>query len=256
MLESLRAYEDQATEVLNASDELADLDLDSASGADEAWKRIIGRDSLPEHWAAVVGSVAAQLREELEQNPSKQTAAFLGHQLGTAWAMLMYTRHLEPLVWRGYVSSGVDNLRKVLKEWETNRDSADEEFWQGLLDDSPFVLSQVLPPPIVVVRDKAYVGGKTLDNSSGQLTDFLLAQAATGNVALLELKTPVTKLLSSRYRAGVFPPSRDLVGAVTQVLTQRDTLLGNRAGIGLGELTAFNSTCIVLVGNSSGARCG
>jgi hypothetical protein len=246
---SIDALVERATAILERSERLADLDLDDEQEAEEAFARINKQDRYPEYWAAVLGAVAEALKDALERGADPMKIAHLSQQITFAWAMLLFTEQLEPLVWRGYQASGVDAMRALLGLWNLNKDNADESFWQGTFDDSPFVLSQVLPHPVVLVRGKAYVGGKTIDNSGGQITDYLLSQAITGNAALLELKAPTAKLLGGEYRNGVYPPSGDLTGAVAQVLSQRDSLVSDRDSLlRAHRVTAFNPACIVLIG--------
>ena len=79
-----------------------------------------------------------------------------------------------------------------------------EPTWQRFLQENPFVLSMVFGRPI------------------GKIADFLVRNALTGNAALVEIKTPRAKLLNEKpYRAGVYTPSRELTGAISQVLDQR-----------------------------------
>ena len=248
---SIDALLQRATTVLEGSERLADLDLDDEQQAGEAFSRIDGQDRYPEYWAALVGSVAELLKEALDGGIDPMKVGHLSQQLTFAWTMLVFTEQLEPFVWRGYQATGVEAMRALLQVWDQNKGNSDEAFWQEKFDDSPFVLSQVLPHPIVLVRGKAYVGGKTIDNTGGQITDYLLSQAATGNAALLELKTPTAKLLGAEYRNGVYAPSADLAGAVAQLLSQRDSLVSERdrlLRVEGEELIAFNPASIVLIG--------
>ena len=49
---------------------------------------------------------------------------------------------------------GVANLRAVLKMWAENRDNADEEFWQKVLSEHSYVLSQLFAYPLVVIAKR------------------------------------------------------------------------------------------------------
>jgi hypothetical protein len=60
--------------------------------------------------------------------------------------MLVFTQQLEPLVWRGYQSSGVDAMQRVLQLWETNQQNPDEEFWQRVFDDYLRLVSGTAAP--------------------------------------------------------------------------------------------------------------
>jgi hypothetical protein len=81
-------------------------------------------------------------------------------------------------------------------------------------------------PPYVQFKNQAYVGGKSFDNSNGKYPDFLLKHKATNNTFIIEIKKPETSLLENKPYRGkdVFSPSKELVGAISQVLSQKYSL--------------------------------
>ena len=96
-----------------------------------------------------------------------------------------------------------------------------ESSWQDFLNENSFLLSLAFGCPVVRVRDQASVGGHKLSGAGGKFTDFLVKNSMTNNSAVVEIKKPNTKLLNeTSYREGIYTPSRDLVGAVSQVLDQ------------------------------------
>jgi len=148
---------------------------------------------------------------------------------------------------------GVASLKRALLKWHENRENADEEFWQQLLAGHAFVLEQLFQVPVVVVKSKAYVGGKSVLNKGGRIVDFLVQNKITRAVALVEIKTPKTPLLGTEYRAGVYNISEDLSGAVMQVLSYRDSLGQDRLSL-LGDedirAEAFDPMCVVVIGQA------
>lgn len=58
----------------------------------------------------------------------------------------------------------LESFRETLSE---HRDDSTEEFWQQLLADNSWVLAQLSGSPLVVINEKAYVGGKMIDNTGG-----------------------------------------------------------------------------------------
>ena len=74
--------------------------------------------------------------------------------------------------------------------------------------------------PTIFVRATPYVHGKRVTGHGGKYSDFLMRGQGTGNVALIEIKAPGTKLLTP-YRSEQQGPSPELTGAITQVLGQR-----------------------------------
>jgi hypothetical protein len=139
---ALDRYKERTTEILNDSERLAGLDLDDEAQAAEALSRVEDHDQYPEWWAVLVGGGAKALRERIEPGADSNEVAVIAEHLAFAWAMLVFTQHLEPLVWRGYESSGVEAMQRVLTLWEANNRNQDEAFWHGMFNDYPFILSQ------------------------------------------------------------------------------------------------------------------
>jgi hypothetical protein len=114
------------------------------------------------------------------------------------------------------------------------------------------VLSHVLAYPIVIIGEKAYVGGTRLDNKGGKEADFLAKAAVTNGVVIIEIKTPTTDLLGAKYR-GVFPLSVEVNGAVSQVLNYRQRFSRDFASLALEgrtPLTLGEPRCIIIAGNA------
>jgi len=149
---------------------------------------------------------------------------------------------------------GLANLQSILKLWKDNEANDDEEFWQRTLSEHSFVLSQLFAYPVVIIRGKAYVGGKRIDNTKGQLVDFLGRVPTSGAAVLIEIKTPGTPLLAAQYRQQVYPPSTDVTGAISQVLQYRETFLSEMHALTAGEdtdLTLCDPRCVVIAGCAS-----
>ena len=73
--------------------------------------------------------------------------------------------------------------------------------WQMFFNKNPFVLSMAFGYPIIVVQERATVGGRTLSGRGDSFTDFLVKNSMTNNTAIIEIKTPKAKLLNeSTYR--------------------------------------------------------
>ena len=147
---------------------------------------------------------------------------------------------------------GLANLRSLLRIWSANLENKDEEFWQQLFARHSFVLSQLFAYPVVLIKGKAYVGGKDLSNAGGNLVDFLYRTESSGAAVLIEIKTPMTPLLGTLYRQGVYPPSNDLSGGLSQVLKYRESLMSEFHSLSKGtpELTLSEPSCLVVMGNA------
>lgn len=98
-------------------------------------------------------------------------------------------------------SVDVSKLDALLNEWDANADNGDEDFWQDLLTRNAWVFSQLTGSPVVLLQERAYVGGKGISNTRGGMVDYLLANALTDNVSLVEIKTPAAALSDARYRS-------------------------------------------------------
>jgi len=245
-------YYNEFLSVLQKSDALKDLDLDSEAGIQAAIERITTNDALrnsSEYWAVAVGGALAQTIDALEKDDALW-AVWAMNRLTNAHAMLVFKTNLEEITWRGYLT---DSLREVLQIWETNQHNADEEFWQQTFMAHPLILSQAFATPTVILKGKAYVGGKGIDDSQGKIADFLVANQLSENAALIEIKTPETPLLNKkRYREGVYAISPDLSGAIIQVATQRDALLKEYDSLQRNStvrFSAFSPHGFVIVGH-------
>ena len=91
-------------------------------------------------------------------------------------------------------------------------------------------------------------------NRGGNLVDFLIKNKVTKTVGLIEIKTPKTPLLGSRYRDQIYNISSELSGAVLQVLSYRENLTRERDSL-LGrhdiDLESFDPKCLVIIGHAA-----
>ena len=148
---------------------------------------------------------------------------------------------------------GLQSLKKALSIWESNVDNSSEEFWQASLAEHSFVLEQVFSWPVSIVKDKAYLGGKSIHNTGGNIVDFLMRNRLTQSAALIEIKTPSTPLLGAVYRGCVYNTSNELSGSIMQTLNYKHSLQENFASLTNGQddlFDSFNPQCAVIIGNA------
>jgi Shedu protein SduA, C-terminal/Shedu protein SduA, N-terminal len=130
---------------------------------------------------------------------------------------------------------------------------SEESKWQSLLKQESWVISQLYAQPVVLIKDQAYVGGKSIENTGGSVIDYLFANNLTGNVLLVEIKTPTAPLLRD-YRGNVMAPAADLSGGVQQLLQARHSFeeeyrqLIERSSVGL---QVVSPRCLLIVGTLS-----
>lgn len=110
-----------------------------------------------------------------------------------------------------------------------------ERTWQSFFGANVFALQQLFAAPVTYVGEQLRVRLPNLYGTGAQEPDFLLVNSVAKSVYLVEIKTPATKMLSSNYRgrdeAEVFPPHRDLSGAVAQLQSQIHSALVDLPGI-------------------------
>lgn len=121
------------------------------------------------------------------------------------------------------------NLHMIIGQFELLlKKRSKESTWQKFLEINSFALSLAFGQPIVQVCSQAHVGGTNIEGKKGKIVDFLAKNSFSNNIALIEIKTPQTKLVSRQpYRGGVFGPSRELSAGIAQVLDQRYKLQSN-----------------------------
>ena len=154
-----------------------------------------------------------------------------------------------------YIEDVIDEFKKLLTQ--KSETATLEKKWQSFLGEHNWVFSYVFSFPVMLFQQEAYVGGKTISNKNGKVTDFLIINSVTQNVAILEIKTHKTPLIGSKkaYRGDdVFPVSKDVSGGINQVLDQRDNfqksyVLHNTSSDEKFEL--LNPKCVVLMGTFS-----
>lgn len=148
------------------------------------------------------------------------------------------------------------SLDRLIKTYEDSlSQNKPESYWQSFFDDNAFALQQVFGAPMVSVRSGANVGGRGLSGSGDKIADYLFKNSLTNNVALVEIKKPTTQLLEVReYRQGVFGPSKELNGAVAQVLDQAYSLTKNLTSLKESsrqwDLESYAVSCFVVAGRA------
>jgi len=164
--------------------------------------------------------------------------------------MIVFKENFEEVVWMGHSARRIVD---VIKKWDANKKNSNEEFWQQVFNENPYVLSQIFSVPVGFIKDKAYVVGMNIDKKDAKFDDYLYATESSTDALLVEIKTPETKLLGAKYRKGVNRPSPDLAGSTVQVLDYRRELSRNIKQITEGtphEIEVFNPRCIVIAGNA------
>ena len=146
------------------------------------------------------------------------------------------------------------SLEVLIEKYEAMlKKESREDTWQSFLNINPFILSMAFGHPIIVVQEKASVGGRKFSRKGDKFTDFLVKNSMTNNTAIVEIKTPQTKLLNSTYRDGVYAPSSHLVGSINQALNQKYELerefVHLRANSKLQDIESYSVHCCLIIGS-------
>lgn len=140
----------------------------------------------------------------------------------------------------------ISKMKELVKAKRT------EPVWHSFFADNPFILTLTFGLPVIAIGDQVSVGGRALSGKGNKIADFLYQNNLTDNLALVEIKTPQTPLLGSAYRSDVHPPSKELSGAITQLLDQRHHLQTEIATLrynsGQSDLQSYAIRGVVVVG--------
>lgn len=144
-----------------------------------------------------------------------------------------------------------DEFRKIVDQ-KTDTDKLEEKC-QVFFTENHWILSNILSMPVVLLGGKVYVGGKNFQNKGGKEADFLYRNKLTKNVFIIEIKTPLKKLIDTAdpYRKpDVFSIGKEVTGGLVQVLDQKDNLQKEFYTLSKGgEFQSFNPRVVLIVGN-------
>lgn len=147
--------------------------------------------------------------------------------------------------------TGLDNFLSVLELWDKSQNEKDEKFWQKLIKNNPWLISLAFNQPLFLFKDEGYLGGKNVGNLKGKVVDFVYKNKLTNNIALIEIKTPRTKMIGGKYRDS-HSLSRELSGSINQILRYRDVLAKEfyvLKGNSEESFEFFNTKGIVIIGS-------
>ncbi len=147
-------------------------------------------------------------------------------------------------------------LNAVKKDFENllsqkNDTKGLEERCQKFFEENKWIFSNVLSTPVAFFKGKAYVGGKTFENSAGREADFLYRNNLTHNIVIIEIKTPKKKLIDTTipYRKpDIFSIGKEVSGGLVQILDQKDNLQKEFYKLSSGKFISFNPKCMLIIG--------
>ncbi len=247
MLAELTKLEERCDQILKPSPMLEGLDLENPDDAEQIMAKVKANPESLEWWALATGTFLSFARHGIEEKDIEETMWAVACA-ERCRSMMVFKEHLEEVIWIGHSAKRVVDL---LRTWDGNKENGDEGFWQITLKENAYAIGQVFAVPVVFVKDAAYIGGMNINKENAKLVDYLFSMESSREAALVEIKTPVTKLLGRKYR-NTYPVSPELAGAVAQALDYRETLVKNIGTLGQGSgqsLDAFVPRCVVIAGN-------
>lgn len=247
--DEIESLEKRCDEILKSSKLLEGLDIENPEHAERIIELLNGHQESLEWWAYISGTFLSVVRDAIEKNDIHQAIWAMGCA-ERCRSMMVFKEHLEEVIWMGQSAKRVVD---ILRTWDHNKQNSDEGFWQITFTENVYAISQVFAVPLVFIKEAAYIGGMNINRQNAKLVDYLFSLESSREAVLVEIKTPVTKLLGSKYR-GTFRPSVDLTGAMMQVLGYRETLVKSLSSITQNtgyDISAFSPRCVVIAGNGS-----
>lgn len=228
---------------------LKDFDIENPEHSEKIFELLNSNQSTVEWWAYLFMTFNNIAEKAIVDNDAKKSAWAMG-SAERCRSMCVFKDSLEEVVWMGHSARRIID---VIQKWHANKENSDEEFWQTIFNENPYVLSQLFSVPVVFIKDKAYVGGINVERQDAKFVDYLYTNESSNDAILVEIKTPKTKLVGTRYRTGVHKPSSELSGSVIQILDYRRELSQNIHTITKGTdhiIDVFSPRCVVIVGNA------
>lgn len=149
-------------------------------------------------------------------------------------------------------------LERAVEDIEShlNDPDAKEAYWQDdVFCKYPWIISQVFATPCALIQSKAYVGGTIVDGSGASFVDFLYRSELTRDVLLIEIKKPTTKLLSGdSYRSNSYRVSSEMSGALSQVLSYKQTLMTESQSLVAkcsSQFDVVSPRCAIIIGHTN-----
>lgn len=139
-------------------------------------------------------------------------------------------------------------IEEIIKKFERliSVKADNEKQWQAFFGENSWILTHLFPFEVILRKQEAYVGGKTIDNDEGRVVDFLFENGFKDNFALLEIKTHKKDILKKTpYRKpDAFAYSDDLSGGISQCLDQKEIFLKE----GGAKAKILDPKCILVIG--------
>jgi len=147
--------------------------------------------------------------------------------------------------------NGLEGFFNAIELWNKNKNQKSEAYWQKTFKKYSWILSLAINEPTVIFNNEAFVGGKGLSNANGNVIDFVFKNRISDTCALIEIKTPQTKLTGKKYR-NLFSISTECTGALNQLLNYRDSFQKDYYSLVHNSKDNFeiiSPRCYLIIGN-------
>ena len=118
------------------------------------------------------------------------------------------------------------SIKQMIQEYKEKLkdDNLKESDWQNFFNDNKFIISLILPTPIILDEDQAQCNYTNFDlEKYKKIVDYIYKNKLTKNCCLVEIKTPKTQLFcEATYRKGVYKMSSDLIGGLNQLINYKE----------------------------------
>jgi len=155
------------------------------------------------------------------------------------------------------------SLDKIINEFEINMTNSDESFWQKFFEKNPEIFQYLFPFPLIYLNGETYLGGKNTkgrQGAGGTATDFLIQNNSNGSFGVVDIKTPLCKLVGCTYRGTTKSGYRNelsrihgnLSGGIVQLENQMFTAIKyfeTVLGPDYDKLNFLNPTGLLIAGN-------
>lgn len=151
----------------------------------------------------------------------------------------------------------IAKFEKVVEKIENNLNVSQEKFWQKLFEEENWVLSQIFAAPYIYYQSQAYLWWKDIHNAWWIITDYFFKNNISENISIIEIKNPHSKLIEDKlYRwinnedeNSVYSLHKELTGAISQILNQKNSLLINYDNLKLKDygIKPYNVKSILII---------
>ncbi|QSN63514.1 MULTISPECIES: Shedu immune nuclease family protein [unclassified Caballeronia] len=201
-------------------------------------------DSAPRSASGAFSRQATRLRRQADAAAVARVRDSLPSLAAESPAVLMQLRaEIEKVT----LSEMIEKFDRLLNE------DLPESRWQAFFEAHQFILEMVFARPVQLVATQFHAQVASLTGSGAQIGDFLFRRTGRG-LAIVEIKKPATQLVSTTpYRnMTVFAPSKELSGAVIQVLYQQSAIrtnwLAHQSTSNLRNASPDAISCIIIAG--------